>query len=65
MLRSRNRKESEVFGWSRNRIPNNVGNRSWSESDFFPTPDVQLDHILYHNPKLGFPVEIVQFLWEL
>jgi len=32
---------------------------------FCPTPDVQLDHILYHNPKLGIPVEIVQFLWEL
>ena len=27
-LRSRSRKESDVFGWSRSRIPNNTGSRS-------------------------------------
>jgi len=26
--RSRSRKESEVFGWTRSRIPNNTGGRS-------------------------------------
>jgi len=39
-----------------------------SESDFFsptPTPDVQLDHFLHHTPKLGIPVEMVQFLLKL
>ena len=32
---------------------------------FCPTPDVQLDHFLHHTPKLGIPVEMVQFLLEL
>jgi len=34
---------------------------------FFPTPipDVQLDHFLDHTPKLGIPVEMVQFLLKL
>jgi len=27
-----------------------------------PTPDVQWDHFLHHTPKLGIPVEMVQFL---
>jgi len=27
-----------------------------------PTPGVQLDHFLHHTPKLGIPVEMVQFL---
>ena len=27
-----------------------------------PTPDVQLDHFLHHTPKMGIPVEMVQFL---
>jgi len=27
-----------------------------------PTPEVQLDHFLCHTPKLGIPVEMVQFL---
>jgi len=30
-----------------------------------PTPDVQLDHFLHHTPKLGIPVEMVQFLLKL
>jgi len=30
-----------------------------------PTPDVQLDHCLDHAPKLGIPVEMVQFLMKL
>jgi len=29
------------------------------------TPDVQLDHFLHHTPKLGIPVEMVQFLLKL
>ena len=32
---------------------------------FSPTPDVQLDHFLHHTPKLGTPVEMVQFLLKL
>ena len=34
---------------------------------FCPTPiaDVQLDHFLHHTPKLGIPVEMVQFLLKL
>jgi len=32
---------------------------------FCPTPDVQLDHFLYHTFKLGIPVEMVQFLLKL
>jgi len=59
-LRSRSRKESEVFGWSR--IPNNT--RSWSRI-FCPAPDVQMDHFLHHTPKLVIPVEVVQFLLKL
>jgi len=63
-LRSRSRKESYVFGWSRSRIPNNTGNRS---RIFFPTPtaNVRLDHFLHYTPKLGIPVEILQFLLKL
>jgi len=57
-LRSRSRKEPDVFGWSR--TPNNTGSRI-----VCPTPDVQLDHYLHHTPKLGIPVEMVQFLLKL
>ena len=32
---------------------------------FCPTPGAQLDYFLHHTPKLGFPVEIVKFLWKL
>jgi len=32
---------------------------------FCPTPEVQLDHFLHHAPKLGIPVEMVQFLLKL
>jgi len=42
--------------------PNNTGSRN---RIFCPTPDVQLDHFLHHNPKLGIPVEMVQFLLKL
>ena len=49
---------SEVFGWNRNPIFNNTESRS---RIFCPTPDVQLDHVLYHTTKLGRPVEMVQF----
>jgi len=61
-LQSRSRKESEFFGWSRSRIPNNTGSRS---RIFCPTLDVWLNHFLYHTPKLGIPVEMVQFLFKL
>jgi len=52
--------ESDVFGWGR--IPNNNGSRS---RIFCLTPDVQLDDILYHTPKLWSPDEMVQFLLKL
>ena len=57
---SRNRKELEIFGWSWCRI-HSIG----GQSRIFcptPTPDVELDHFLNHNLKLGSPVEMVQFL---
>jgi len=41
---------------------------SQSRSQIFcptPTPEVQLDHFLHHTPKLGSPVEMVQFLLKL
>jgi len=50
----------DVFGWSR--IPDNTG--SWG-CFFCPTPDVQLDQFLHYTPKLGIPVEMVQFLLNL
>ena len=46
----------------------------WVESDsnttspsriFGPTPKVQLNHFLHHIPKLGIPVEMVQFILTL
>ena len=63
---SRSRTESEVFGCSRSRFPNNTGSRSGSR--IFcptPTPDIQLNHCLCHTPKLGIPVEMVQFRLKL
>ena len=30
-----------------------------------PTPNVQLDHFIHHTPKLGIPVDIVQYLLKL
>ena len=69
-LRSRSRscKVSEVFGWCRSRIPDNSRSSSLCRSRIFcptPTPEVQLDHFLHHTPKLGIPVEMVQFLLKL
>ena len=52
--------KSEVFGWSR--ILNNTGSRS---RIFCPTSEIQLDHFLHYTPKLGIPVETVQFLLKL
>jgi len=50
---------SEVSGLSR--IPNNTGSRI-----FCPTSTLGASWIfLHHTPKLGFPVEIVKFLWKL
>ena len=62
--RSRSRKVSKVFGWSWSRFPNNTGSRS---RIFCPTPtlEVQLDHFLHHTPKLGIPIEMVEFLLKL
>ena len=41
-------------------------NEHWeSKSDFFPTPDVQLDYFSRNTPKLGIPVEMAHFLWNL
>ena len=47
-------------GAVRSRIPNNTRSRI-----FCPTPNVQLDHFLHQTPKLGIPVEMVQFLLKL
>ena len=30
-----------------------------------PTQDAQFDHFLHHSPKLGIPIEMVQFLLKL
>ena len=57
-------KSQEVFALSRSWIPNKAGIRV----GFFcptPTPDFQLDHFLHHTPKLGIPVEMVQFVLKL
>ena len=67
--RSRCRKESDVFGWDRSWIPNSTRSRSrcgifLSDSDS-GTPDVQLGHFLHNTPKLGIPVEMLQFLLKL
>ena len=51
--------ESEVFGWIR--IPKNTGSRSRIFCPS-PTPDVHLDHFLHHTPKLGIPVQMVNFI---
>jgi len=54
--------ESEVLGWSQSWTPNNTRSES---SIFCPTLDIQLNHFLHHTPKLGIPVEMVQFLLKL
>jgi len=56
----RRRKESEVFGWNRSTITT-----PWIGVGFFcptPTPEIELNHFLYHTPNLGIPLEMVQFL---
>jgi len=58
----RSGKQSEAFWWSR--IPNDTR----GQSRIFcttPTSEVQSDHILHHTPKLGIPVESVQFHMKL
>jgi len=63
-LRSRSRKESEIFGWSRSRIPDNTGSRSrffLSDSN----PGCPIRSFSHHTPKLGIPVEMVQFPLKL
>jgi len=42
--------ESEVFGWSR---------------IFLPDSGSPVGHFLHHTPKMGIPVEMVQFLLKL
>ena len=68
---------SEVFEWSR--IPNNIRSRSRrflsrvgflttlgvGVGFFCSTPEIQLHHSLHHTPKLGIPVEMVQFLLKI
>jgi len=57
--RCRSRKESEVFGWSRSRIPNNT----WSWSRIFSSDsESPIALFLHKTPKLGIPIEMVQFL---
>ena len=56
--------ESEVFGWSPSRIPNNTGSRSRIFCQT-PTPEAQLDHLLHHTPKLEIPLEMVQLILKL
>ena len=59
----RSRKESEVFEW--NRIP--ITTPGVGVGLFWPTstPEVQLNHFLHRSPKVGTPVEMVQFLLKL
>jgi len=38
---------------------------SVSESDFCPTPEVQLHHFSHETPKSGISVEVIQFLLTL
>jgi len=60
-LQSRSRQDPKVFEWSR--IPDNTGRRIRIFCPT-PTPDVHLDQFYHHIPKLGIPVEMVQFLFE-
>jgi len=65
-LRSRSlgRTESEIFGWSRSRTPNNTRSRcrSWI---FCPTPEVQSDHFLHHTLSWEFVLKWYNFFWNL
>jgi len=58
-LRSRN--ESEVFGWSRSRIPNNTGSPS---RIFCLTLDLQLYHFLYWEFLLKWYSFFWNFCWN-
>ena len=58
----RSRKELDVFGCSR--MPNNTGSRSRIFCPT-PTPGTKLNHYVNHTPKLGIPVEMIQFLLKL
>ena len=48
------------FGWSRSRIPNNTGSRIFLSNSNNP-----IGSFLHYTPKLGIPVEMVQFLLKL
>jgi len=50
------------FWMESSRIPDNTRSQCWI---FCPTPEVQLDLFLHHTPKLGIPVEMLQFLLKL
>ena len=52
--------ESEVFG--RSWIPNNT--RSWSQTFLFESGS-SIGSFSHHTPKLGIPVEMVQFLVKI
>jgi len=53
-LRSRcqSRKESDIFGWIRSRIPKNTRSRCRSRI-FYLTPEVQLNHFFHRTLKFG------------
>jgi len=55
--------ESEVFGWSRSRIPDNTGSRSRIFLSDFECPIGSF--FKSHSFKLGIPVEMIQFLLKL
>jgi len=56
----RSRKESEVFGWSRCRNPNNARSRSRSRNVLSDSGS-PIDLFFHHTSKLGIPIEMVQF----
>jgi len=62
-LRNRSCKESDVFGWSRSRIPKNIGSRGRIFlSD--PTPDAQLDHFYITLLNWEFLLKWYNFFWN-
>ena len=64
VLRIRSRRDSEGFGWSRSRIPNNTRSRSRCQSLFFLSDSDSgnpIGSLLHHIPKLGIPIEMAQF----
>jgi len=52
-----------VVAGLRSRIPINTRSRIFLSDSGSGSPI--MDHVLHHTPKLGFPVEMVQFLLKL